>query len=64
MNLKIVEAIFKLKDEIEASSFFKEPFPKEDIFKIFLDRLSGERVSFSGSPLKACRRSDFWKPAP
>ena len=52
VNLKIVEAIFKLKDEIEASSFFKEPFPKEDIFKIFLDRLSAEKVSFSGSPLK------------
>ena len=52
VNLKIAEAILKLKDEIEASSFFKEPFPKEEIFKIFLDRLSGERISFSGSPLK------------
>ncbi len=52
VNLKIVESVFKLKDEINASSFFKEPFPKEDIFRIFLDRLSGERVSFSGSPLK------------
>ncbi len=52
VNFKVMEAVFKLNDEISASSFFKEPFPEKDIFKIFLDRLNAQRLSFSGSPLK------------
>ena len=52
LNLKIVEKILGLAEEFKNSSYNKEAFLKEDIFKIFKKRLDNEMVSFSGSPLK------------
>lgn len=52
LNLKMAEKIFSIKEEFNGSSFNKEPFEKEDIFKVFKNRLDNVKVSFSGSPLK------------
>jgi len=51
-NLKMVERLFSIKDELAGASFKTEIFAKEDIFKIFKNNLDSERISFSGSPLK------------
>ncbi len=52
LNLKIEEKIFSLQEEFNSASFRDEPFLKEDIFRIFMNKLDSEMVSFSGSPLK------------
>ena len=52
LNLKILERIFSIIEELKHTSFHNEAFPKEDIFKIFKNKLDNEMVSFSGSPLK------------
>ena len=52
LNLKIMERIYLLKDELERAEFGKEYFASEDIFRIFDNMLSREIVSFSGSPLR------------
>jgi len=52
LNLKMADRIFSIKDELKGSSFNKEPFPQEDVFRIFKNRLESAKVSFSGSPLK------------
>ncbi len=51
-NLKMAESIFSLIEELNNPSFREEPFPKEDIFRIFKHKLDNEMISFSGSPLK------------
>lgn len=52
LNLKMAEKIFSIIEELKTASFNKEPFPREDIFRIFENKLKSEMVSFSGSPLK------------
>lgn len=52
VNLKITQRIFSITDELKNVKFSKEKFPKEEIFKIFMDKLENEMISFSGSPLK------------
>ncbi|MDD5730253.1 MAG: PD-(D/E)XK nuclease family protein [Candidatus Omnitrophica bacterium] len=52
LNLKMAEKIFAIKQEFNSSGFNKEPFSKEDIFRIFENKLESEMISFSGSPLK------------
>jgi hypothetical protein len=52
MNVTVIDRLFDLLDEMENAAFAAEPFPREDIFKIVLDRLAGEMASFTGSPLK------------
>ncbi len=52
LNSRMTEKIFLIKEEMGHSSFNKEPFPQEDIFGIFLNRLESEKISFSGTPLK------------
>ena len=52
LNLKMAQKIIDIASQLETSGFAQESFSKEDIFKIFLDALSSELVSFSGSPLK------------
>ncbi len=52
LNLKMAERLLSIKDELSVISFNREQFLKEDIFKIFKERLENEMVSFSGSPLK------------
>lgn len=52
LNLSIAKKMFSLKEEFLRSTFNKEVFPREEIFKIFKHRLDTERIAFSGSPLK------------
>ncbi len=52
LNLKMLDRIYAINDELMRSSFKDEPFVREDIFKIFIDKLESEMVAFSGSPLK------------
>lgn len=52
LNLKMAEKVFSIKDELNNAAFNKEPFSKEEVFKIFENKLGGEMISFSGSPLK------------
>ncbi|MBI5873085.1 MAG: PD-(D/E)XK nuclease family protein [Candidatus Omnitrophica bacterium] len=51
LNLKVAEKIYKIAEEFKNASFKKEIFKKEDIFKVFKDKLETEMVSFCGSPL-------------
>jgi hypothetical protein len=52
LNLKMAEKIFSIKEELKNASFSKERFSKEEMFKIFRNKLDSEIISFSGSPLK------------
>jgi ATP-dependent helicase/nuclease subunit B len=52
LNLKIAQRIIEISAELEDSGFSREKFSREEIFKIFMDSLENEMVSFSGSPLK------------
>ncbi len=52
LNLKIVEKIYAIKDELKKLEFSNQNFTKDDIFKIFDQKLETEIITFSGSPLK------------
>ena len=52
LNLKIVGKMYDVIDEIRQAVFSAEPFPSEDLFKIFSEKIEREIVAFSGSPLK------------
>jgi len=52
LNLNIASKIYDIKDEFEHSSFSKEHFPLEEIFRIFDAKVAREIVAFVGSPLK------------
>lgn len=52
LNLKIVDKVIALQEEIQSVSFQHEHFPQEEIFKIFDAKMEREIVAFSGSPLK------------
>ena len=52
INLKIIEKLFILKEDMSNAIFANEVFPKEDIFKFFLQEMENQVVSFTGSPLK------------
>jgi len=52
LNLKLMERLFDVCEELRHAACGREPFPREEIFKIFKGRLEHEAVAFSGSPLK------------
>jgi hypothetical protein len=52
LNLLIADKIFYINSELKTAAFNKESFAKEEIFRIFMDNLDNQRISFSGSPLK------------
>ena len=51
-NLKVAEKILGLVEELRSATFCREKFSKDEMFRIFTQRLEREKVSFSGSPLK------------
>ena len=51
-NLKIIERIISIKEELQALAFSHEPFSLDEMCEIFLYKLKNELISFSGSPLK------------
>jgi CRISPR/Cas system-associated exonuclease Cas4 (RecB family) len=52
LNLKILEKIYEIIDELKTAEFRSLPFGQEEIFKILEAKLKEEKISFSGSPLK------------
>jgi CRISPR/Cas system-associated exonuclease Cas4 (RecB family) len=52
LNLKVLERIYEIIDELKDAEFKEQTFPQEDIFKILESKLKEEKVSFKGSPLK------------
>ncbi|MCX5781351.1 MAG: PD-(D/E)XK nuclease family protein, partial [Elusimicrobia bacterium] len=52
LNIRAMDRLLNIIEEFEGSSFLNEKFDKDEIFKIFEQRLSSEMVSFTGSPLK------------
>ena len=52
LNLKVVERIMSISEEMKALAFKNEHILAEDIFRIFKNLLENEVISFSGSPLK------------
>ncbi|MFA6281282.1 MAG: PD-(D/E)XK nuclease family protein [Candidatus Omnitrophota bacterium] len=51
-NLKIIERIILIKEELQALKFCREQFSLDQMCEIFLYKLKNELISFSGSPLK------------
>jgi ATP-dependent helicase/nuclease subunit B len=51
-NLKVAQKILELVEELRSATFCREKFSKDEMFRIFTQRLEREMVSFSGSPLK------------
>jgi len=51
-NLKVTQKILELVEELRGAIFCREKFSREEMFKVFTQRLDREMVSFSGSPLK------------
>jgi len=52
LNLQMVQRMLSLSREIKTATFRKEPFDRQEIFKIFLDRIENEMIAFSGTPLR------------
>lgn len=52
LNRKIIEKLYRVKDELQTLSFCYESFDSDQIWDIFREKLSGEIISFSGSPLR------------
>jgi len=52
LNLKVVEKLQGLADELSNLSFKDEKFLTSQIWEIFQQKLSYERIAFHGSPLK------------
>lgn len=52
LNLKMAQEIFSIREELGNGSFNNEPFTREEIFKIFENKIEAGMISFSGSPLK------------
>lgn len=52
LNIKVIEKIYAIQEEMGSSLFCREPFKKEEMWEIFQQKLKNEKISFSGSPLK------------
>ena len=51
-NLKVVEKLYEIKEELEVVAFATEKFAQEEIWEIFRQKLQSVMISFSGSPLR------------
>lgn len=52
LNLNIANKMFDIAEELKNAAFALEPFPKEDLFRVFENKVNSEIVAFIGSPLK------------
>ena len=52
LNVKAMERLFELAEEFKALSFGVEKFGEDALWSVFLQKLRGEVLSFSGSPLR------------
>jgi len=51
-NLKVIEKMHEVKEELGGLSFASEEFRQEEIWEIFRQKLQSQMLSFSGSPLR------------
>ncbi len=51
-NLKFVEKLYLIKEQLKSSLFCKERFTSREMWEVFLHHLEGEMIPFIGSPLK------------
>lgn len=52
LNIKTVERLLDIAEDLGSSSFASETFAAGDIYKIVLEYLEGGIISFAGTPLK------------
>ncbi len=52
LNLNIAERVLEIQTQLRDASFKEETFLKEEIFRIFDNKIASELVSFTGTPLK------------
>lgn len=51
-NLKVIDKFYSVNEEFKGLSFGNEPFSQDQLWDIFDQKLQGELLSFSGSPLR------------
>jgi len=61
LNVTMVDKIFSIADELSNASFKDERFSKDDIFRIFINKLDSEKIRFAGSPLKGLQVLGFFE---
>lgn len=52
LNLKVMEKLYAIQEELQSVSFAATSFPRGELWEIFRQKMGGEMVSFSGSPLR------------
>jgi len=52
LNLKGMERLYAIQEELQNASFAEEAFMPEELWEVFRQKIEGEMVSFSGSPLR------------
>ncbi|MBU1087649.1 MAG: PD-(D/E)XK nuclease family protein [Candidatus Omnitrophica bacterium] len=52
LNLKMIEKILSLSEQLKNKAISQEPFALMEIFKIFDSFIKKEKIAFSGTPLK------------
>ena len=52
LNLKVIEKLYLIKEELQEVSFAKEQFEQRQLWEIFQQKLQGEVIPFIGSPLR------------
>jgi len=60
-ELKAADRIIGINEELRNTSFSKEDFPRKDIWSIFQQKIEGEKISFSGSPLRGTQILGFFE---
>lgn len=51
-NIKVIDKMYGINEELRNAAFSNEIFDHNQIWDIFENKLEGEMISFSGSPLK------------
>lgn len=51
-NLKVIEKLHDIREELSNASFSEEPFSQREIWEVFKQKLESEVISFVGSPLR------------
>lgn len=52
LNIKIIEKVFSLSDQLRNRALACEEFTQLEVFKVFDDFLKREKIAFTGTPLK------------
>jgi len=52
INLNIATKVYAVIEEFEGAAFANEAFDKEELFRVFEEKMGHERIRFEGSPLK------------